>query len=131
MHPYLTHLCPAYSIKYVWPKFQFYFNRDHQKNFLWASRLWVGRQKEPILSYVTKNDEKKNPGTNGLIWYSFIIFFSMYKLKWIQFSEPIKRKYIRRNQRILLKWIKYIEWIIEWFKFEVKNTFKRENIFNF
>ena len=30
----------------------------------------VGRRKDPILSYVTKNDEKKNPGTNGLnlIW---------------------------------------------------------------
>ena len=28
--------------------------------------LWVGRRKEPILSYVPKSDEKKNPGTNGL-----------------------------------------------------------------
>ena len=28
------------------------------KNFLWASRLWVGRRKEPILGYVPKNDEK-------------------------------------------------------------------------
>ena len=31
-----------------------------KKNFLWASRLWVGRRKEPILGYVPKNDEKKN-----------------------------------------------------------------------
>ena len=30
-----------------------------QKNFLWASRLWVGRRKEPILGYVPKNDEKR------------------------------------------------------------------------
>ena len=30
-------------------------------------RLWVGRRKEPILGYVSKNYEKKNPGTNGLI----------------------------------------------------------------
>ena len=30
-----------------------------KKKFLWASRLWVGRRKEPILSYVTKNGEKK------------------------------------------------------------------------
>ena len=29
--------------------------------------MWVGSWKEPILSYVTKNDKKKNPGTNGLI----------------------------------------------------------------
>ena len=26
----------------------------------------VGRRKEPISSYVTKNDEEKNPGTNEL-----------------------------------------------------------------
>ena len=33
------------------------------KNFsLWASRLWVGRRKEPILGYVPKNDEKKEFG---------------------------------------------------------------------
>ena len=32
--------------------------KDHQKNFLWVSRLWVGRRKEPTLGYVPKNDEK-------------------------------------------------------------------------
>ena len=40
--------------------FDFNLRRDHQKNFLWASRLWVGRRKEPILGNVPKNDEKKN-----------------------------------------------------------------------
>ena len=30
-------------------------------------KIIIGRRKEPILSYVTKNDEKNNPGTNGLI----------------------------------------------------------------
>ena len=40
--------------------------RDHQKNFLWALRLWVGRRKEPILGYVPKNDEKKNSVHKGL-----------------------------------------------------------------
>ena len=29
--------------------FNFILRRDHQKNFLWASRLWVGRRKEPML----------------------------------------------------------------------------------
>ena len=29
--------------------FDFNLRRDHQKNFLLASRLWVGRRKEPIL----------------------------------------------------------------------------------
>ena len=37
----------------------FYFKKGSSKNFLWASRLWVGRRKEPILGYVPKNDEKK------------------------------------------------------------------------
>ena len=41
------------------PKFQFYFKKGSSKNFLWASRLWVGRRKEPILGYVLKNDKKK------------------------------------------------------------------------
>ena len=30
-----------------------------KKNFLWSSRLWVGRRKEPILGYVPKKDEKR------------------------------------------------------------------------
>ena len=39
--------------------FDFNFRRDYQKKILWASRLWVGRRKEPILGYVPKNDEKR------------------------------------------------------------------------
>ena len=39
---------------------------DHQKNFRWASHLWVGRRKEPILGYVPKNDEEKNLVLKGL-----------------------------------------------------------------
>ena len=46
--------------------FDFNLRRDHQKNFLWASRLWVGRRKEPVLGYVPKNDDKKNSGGEGL-----------------------------------------------------------------
>ena len=46
----------------------FYFNlrRDHQKYILWASRLWVGRRKEPILGYVPRNYEKNNSGSEEL-----------------------------------------------------------------
>ena len=48
-------------------KFQFYFKKESsKKNFLWASRLWVGRRKEPILGYVPKNNEKKNLVHKGL-----------------------------------------------------------------
>ena len=36
-----------------------------KKNFLWASRLWVGRGKKLISGYVSKNYEKKNSGTKG------------------------------------------------------------------
>ena len=39
--------------------FNFNLGRDYKKKFLCASRLLVCRRKEPILSYVTKNDEKK------------------------------------------------------------------------
>ena len=52
--------------------FDFNLRRDHQKNFLWASRLWVGRRKEPILGYVPKKDEKKNSGGKGLGLYPTI-----------------------------------------------------------
>ena len=31
-----------------------------------SERLWVCRRKEPILGYVPKNYEKKNPAGNGL-----------------------------------------------------------------
>ena len=42
------------------------FKKGSSKNFLWASRLWVGRRKEPILDYVPKNYEKKNSVHKGL-----------------------------------------------------------------
>ena len=66
----LSHKCLAFYI-YIWrlaKKFWFQFRKVSSKNFLWASRLWVGRRKDPILSYITKNDEKNNPGTNGLMF---------------------------------------------------------------
>ena len=49
---------------YHW-NFNSILRRDHQKNFLWASRLWVGR-KRAYLRYVPKNDEKKNLAHKGL-----------------------------------------------------------------
>ena len=55
---------------HVQPKFW-----DHQKDFLWASRLWVGRRKEPILGYVPKNYVKKNSCSKVLtptpMWLDF------------------------------------------------------------
>ena len=49
-------VCPYGTVK---QKFDFNLRSDHEKNFLWASRLWVGRRKEPILGYVLKNYNKK------------------------------------------------------------------------
>ena len=40
----------------VWPKVLFPFRKGPSKKFLWATPLWVGRRKEPILSYVTKKE---------------------------------------------------------------------------
>ena len=61
----LNHLLPSvlYTARLV---IFFNFRRDHQKNFLRGSRLWVGRRKEPIIGYVTKNEENKNWGSRGL-----------------------------------------------------------------
>ena len=57
----------------VFPFTEIYIlRRDHQKNFLWASRLWVGRRKEAFLGYVPKNDEKKNLVHKRLIEYGHV-----------------------------------------------------------
>ena len=64
----------------------FLAQQDHQKNFLWASRLWVGRRKEPILGYVPKNDEKKNSVHKGLSKQSLLfqsVPLSFSHLLWI------------------------------------------------
>ena len=66
----LTHYCltgTLFSSRSA--NFDFNLRRDHQKTFLWASRLWVGRRKEPILGYVQKNYERNNSGSNGLSLY--------------------------------------------------------------
>ena len=68
--------------------FDFNLRSDYQKNFLWASRLWVGRQKEPILGYVSKNDENKNSGLKGLIRHqgessSLDILFLMFSFNFL------------------------------------------------
>ena len=46
----------------------FSLRRDRQKNFIWASRLRVGRRYESILGYISKkNYEKRNSWLKGLI----------------------------------------------------------------
>ena len=62
----LSPLLPNGTICIRIVKISFKKNRDHKKNFLWASQLWVGRRKEPILGYVPKNNENENSGSNGL-----------------------------------------------------------------
>ena len=78
--------------------FNFILRRDHQKNFLWASRLWVGRRKEPILGYVPKNDEKKNSVHKGLIiqgYHEWFWFWMRFKIKIIEISDDLKSLNIR------------------------------------
>ena len=48
-------LCPGVTNS-SHQNFDFKIRRVHKKNFLWASRLWVGRWKEPILGYVPKKE---------------------------------------------------------------------------
>ena len=65
--PTTNPLCPSVTnSSRIEKKFDFKIRKDNQKNFQWASRLWVGRRKQPILGYVPKNDEKKNSGGKGL-----------------------------------------------------------------
>ena len=56
-------LCDAF-VTYC-QNFDFKIRRDHQKNFLWALRLWVGRRKEPILDYVPKKRQKNIQAVKG------------------------------------------------------------------
>ena len=59
----------------------FNLGRDSQKKFLWESRLWVCRRKETILSYVTRNYEKKR-----------ILFFTNKRILFISVSLLKKLK---------------------------------------
>ena len=84
--------------------FDFKIRRDHQKNFLWTSRLWVSRRKEPILGYVPKNDENKNSGSKGLtnrkqiciggkyflLFWKLILIFMFLTYIFIQTIENLK-----------------------------------------
>ena len=67
--------------------YDFNLRKDHQKIFLWASRLWVGRRKGPILGYIPKNDEKR-------IW----------RIKVKQFETVEKRKLIAH----CIEWANYL-----------------------
>ena len=49
----------CFIAKDIWAKFQFWNKKgSSKKKILWASRLWVGRRKEPILGYISKTDVK-------------------------------------------------------------------------
>ena len=104
--------------KFVWPfssyrvhmaslskNFDFNLRRDHQKNFLWASRLWVGRRKEPILGYVPKNYEKENSGSKGLRKikiYKFVWPFSSYRVHMASLSKNFDFNLRRDHQKNFL-----------------------------
>ena len=47
--------------------FDFHISRDHQKNVIWASRLWVGRREEAIwIRLCPETRRKKNLGSNRI-----------------------------------------------------------------
>ena len=62
--------------------FNFILRREHQKNFLWSSRLWVGRWKDLILGYVPKKDEKKNLVHKGLRDFFITPWSTQQKSSW-------------------------------------------------
>ena len=61
----LTLNCPVSQMLHIEPNFLFQFKKGSPKNFLWASRLWVGRQQEHTLGYITKTCEKRIRATDG------------------------------------------------------------------
>ena len=68
--------------------------RDPQKNFLWASRLWVCRWKVPILSYVMKTT-KKIRAQMGSGWFfppMHRFFTSRYRMVGTRFFSITKRE---------------------------------------
>ena len=54
--------------------FDFKIRRDHQKKkkFLWASRLYVGRRKEPILDCEPKKKKLGSKGLKKMKIYKFV-----------------------------------------------------------
>ena len=57
------------------------------KKIIWASRLWVGRRKEPILGYVPRNDDKRNSGSKrlkGLVFCCWMIKIGLQKIMQVQ-----------------------------------------------
>ena len=99
----LTLYCLPRQICDAVPKFCFNLRRDHHKNFLWASRLWVGRQKEPTLGYVPKNYEKKIQAVKGKENENLQICLTLYSLArqicdavpkfWFQFKKGSSKKF--------------------------------------
>ena len=59
---YIDPLTPRSTQLSPFTEIQFYFKKGSSKKFLWASRLWVGRRKEPILGYVRKKRRKNEFG---------------------------------------------------------------------
>ena len=82
------------GVLYHW-NFNSILRRDHQKKFLWASRLWVGRRKERTLGYVPKNDEKENLVHKGLRPLLRINFFrgSSHNLALVSVYGSLKKWY--------------------------------------
>ena len=58
---------PAKSILYIWPKFSFKIRREHQKNFIWALRLWVDIDVRSLFWIISHRfTESSTPGLKGL-----------------------------------------------------------------
>ena len=73
----------------VWPKFRFSNNKGIIEKFLWAPRLRVGREKEPISSYLLKIDEKNNSVAIGKIdKFHALLCSAMFCSPFLLYEEP-------------------------------------------
>ena len=87
-----------------WQNFDSKIRRDHQKNFLWPSQLWVGRGKKLISGYVSKNYEKRIPALKVYRKWKFTNFFNPLATaycvqkctNWQNFESKIRRDHQKR-----------------------------------
>ena len=80
-------------VQFDW-NFDFKIKRDHEKNFLWALRLWVGRRQKPVLGYIyLENWWKNNSGHKGLKHHNVWKKYWWYSIQFYDISTQLEPWY--------------------------------------
>ena len=76
---------------------------DHRKNFLWASRLWVGRRQDQLLCYISIINGKQYSGTNGLRLLYSNLFSIASLVRWFQHKSIMMKIQMIVNSKMWMK----------------------------